>query len=99
MGAGISVYEGVKHLLNPHPIENPTINYIVLAFAMIFEGVAWFFAWREFSKVQGRYGTIRAVQRGKDPSMFVVLFAVVVGLVVYSGQPDDYEVGGFEWSF
>jgi cation diffusion facilitator family transporter len=85
VGAGISVYEGVRHLLHPVPVENPTVNYIVLGLAMIFEGVAWFFAWREFSKVQGRYGTIRAVQRGKDPSMFVVLFedtAAMLGLIV-----------------
>lgn len=85
MGAGISVYEGVKHVLDPHPVENPTINYIVLAFAMIFEGAAWFFAWREFRKLKGGHGYIRAVQRGKDPSLFVVLFedtAAMVGLIV-----------------
>ena len=85
MGAGISVYEGVKHLLHPHAIENPTINYVVLAFALLFEGAAWFFAWREFRKVKGSHGYIRAVQRGKDPSLFVVLFedtAAMVGLIV-----------------
>lgn len=84
-GAGISVYEGIKHLLHPQPIENPSVNYIVLALAMVFEGVAWFFAWREFSKVKGRFGYIRAVQRGKDPSLFVVLFedtAAMLGLIV-----------------
>jgi len=85
VGAGISVYEGVKHLLHPKPIENPQINYIVLALAMVFEGAAWFFAWKEFRKVKGGYGYIQAVQRGKDPSMFVVLFedtAAMLGLVV-----------------
>ena len=85
MGAGISIYEGIKHLLDPHPVENPTINYIVLAFAMLFEGAAWFFAWREFRKLKGSHGYIRAVQRGKDPSLFVVLFedtAAMLGLVV-----------------
>ena len=85
VGAGISVYEGVKHVLHPKPIENPQINYIVLAFAMVFEGAAWFFAWKEFRKVKGGYGYIQAVQRGKDPSMFVVLFedtAAMLGLVV-----------------
>jgi cation diffusion facilitator family transporter len=85
VGAGISVYEGVHHLLHPSPIENPATNYIVLALAMVFEGVAWTFAWKEFSKVKGSYGTIEAVQRGKDPSMFVVLFedsAAMLGLVV-----------------
>jgi divalent metal cation (Fe/Co/Zn/Cd) transporter len=79
------VYEGVKHILHPRPIENPQINYVVLALAMVFEGAAWFFAWKEFRKVKGRYGYIQAVQRGKDPSMFVVLFedtAAMLGLIV-----------------
>ena len=44
VGAGISVYEGVKHLLHPSTIENATVNYVVLALAMLFEGAAWFFA-------------------------------------------------------
>jgi cation diffusion facilitator family transporter len=26
VGAGISVYEGVRHLLHPVPVENPTVN-------------------------------------------------------------------------
>jgi cation diffusion facilitator family transporter len=85
VGAGISVYEGVKHLLHPRPIESPHINYIVLALAMVFEGGAWYFAWKEFRKVKGGYGYIQAVQRGKDPSMFVVLFedtAAMLGLIV-----------------
>jgi cation diffusion facilitator family transporter len=69
VGAGISVYEGVKHLFHPRAMENPTINYIVLAFAMLFEGAAWLFAWKEFRKVKGGHGYIRAVHRGKDPSL------------------------------
>jgi cation diffusion facilitator family transporter len=85
VGAGISVYEGVQHLLHPHPIQNPVVNYIVLALAMVFEGGAWLFAWREFSKVKGSYGYFEAVHRGKDPSLFVVLFedsAAMLGLVI-----------------
>ena len=39
VGAGVSIYKGVHHLLHPAPIQNPNINYIVLALAMIFEGV------------------------------------------------------------
>jgi cation diffusion facilitator family transporter len=85
VGSGISAYEGVRHLLHPTPINNPIVNYVVLAFAMVFEGGAWIFAWKEFSKVRGRYGYIEAVHRGKDPSLFVVLFedsAAMSGLVI-----------------
>ena len=85
VGAGISLYEGVRHLLHPQPVENPVVNYIVLAFAMLFEGGAWYFAWKGFTKAKGPYGYVEAVHRGKDPSLFVVLFedtAAMLGLVV-----------------
>src|SRR6056297_2103935 len=45
VGAGISIYEGIHSLMDPHPVKNPFINYIVLGLAMIFEGFAWYFAW------------------------------------------------------
>jgi len=85
VGAGVSIYEGVQHILVPKPIQNPSINYFVLALAMAFEGAAWYFAFREFSRAKGKWGYIEAVQRGKDPSMFVVLFedsAAMLGLIV-----------------
>ena len=85
VGAGISVYEGIRHLLDPSPIGNPTINYVVLGIAMVFEGGAWYFAFTEFTKTKGKWGYVEAVQRGKDPTLFVVLFedsAAMMGLLV-----------------
>lgn len=91
LGAGISVYEGIKHLLevaadpeHAH-MKDPTINYIVLGLAMIFEGGALFFAWREFATHKGDMGYFEAIRNGKDPTMFLVLFedaAAMLGLVV-----------------
>ena len=84
VGAGISVYEGIKHLLHPRTLEDPTINYIVLGLAMLFEGAAWTIALKEFRKVKGSLGYFEAVKRGKDPTMFVVLFedsAAMLGLL------------------
>ncbi|MBW9274170.1 MAG: cation diffusion facilitator family transporter, partial [Candidatus Thiodiazotropha sp. (ex. Lucinisca nassula)] len=85
LGGGISIYEGIKHLQHPEPIANPLINYIVLGLAMVFEGAAWLFAFREFSRAKGKWGYLEAVQRAKDPSIFVVLFedtAAMLGLIV-----------------
>ena len=85
LGAGISIYEGVHRLMEPEPLGDPTINYIVLGLAMIFEGGAWFFAFKEFSKVKGSRGYLEAVKEGKDPTFFVVLFedcAAMLGLFV-----------------
>lgn len=85
LGAGISIYEGIIHIMHPEPIKNAFINYIVLGLAMLFEGAAWFFAFTEFTKVKGKWGYVEAVQRSKDPTIFVVLFedsAAMLGLLV-----------------
>ncbi len=85
LGGGISIYEGILHIRYPQPISNPTINYIVLGLAIIFEGAAWYYAFREFNRVRGQWGFLEAIQRAKDPTIFVVLFedsAAMLGLVV-----------------
>ena len=85
LGAGISLYEGVLHILHPADLSDPTINYIVLALAIIFEGAAFTFALKEFKAAKGQLSYIDAIKQGKDPSMFVVLFedgAAMLGLFV-----------------
>lgn len=85
LGAGVSIYEGVRHILAPEPIKNPHVNYIVLSLALLFEGAAWYMALKEFQKGKGKWSYIKAVQRAKDPSIFVVLFedtAALLGLLV-----------------
>jgi len=85
VGAGVSIYEGIHQIGEQRPIENPSINYAVLGLAMVFEGAAWYLAFSEFKKVKGNWGFVEAVQRGKDPSMFVVLFedsAAMLGLIL-----------------
>ena len=85
VGAGISIYEGIHSLIDPHPVQNPLINYIVLGLAMIFEGFAWYFAWKEFDKASGDRGYYETVRKEKNPTIFVVLFedsAALLGLLV-----------------
>lgn len=85
VGSGISIYEGIHSLMDPHPVQNPMINYIVLGLAMIFEGFALYFAWREFDKARGERGYYEAVRKEKNPTLFVVLFedsAAMLGLIV-----------------
>ncbi len=85
LGAGISLYEGVIHIIHPAEIRDPTINYIVLGLAIIFEGAAFTFALKEFKAAKGQLSYFDAIKQGKDPSMFVVLFedgAAMLGLVV-----------------
>jgi cation diffusion facilitator family transporter len=85
VGAGISIYEGVRHIIHPRPMGSPQVNYVVLGLAMIFEGAAWYYALKTFKKHKKHRGYFQAVREGKDPSMFVVLFedsAAMLGLVV-----------------
>ena len=85
LGAGISIYGGITHIIHPSEIKDPLINYIVLFLAILFEGAAFFFALKEFKKVKGKYTYLEAVKHGKDPSMFVVLFedgAALLGLLI-----------------
>jgi cation diffusion facilitator family transporter len=83
LGAGVSFYEGVIHILDPEPIRNVNVTYIVLGLSMLFEGFSWFVALKEFRTSKGRLGYIEAVRLSKDPSVFTVLFedsAALLGL-------------------
>jgi cation diffusion facilitator family transporter len=85
VGAGVSFYEGVHHLLHPEPIERPLVNYIVLGIAALFESGSWTVAYREFREAKGARGWLVAVHRGKDPTDFAVLFedtAALAGIAV-----------------
>ncbi|MEQ8666846.1 MAG: cation diffusion facilitator family transporter [Rhodospirillales bacterium] len=84
IGAGVSLYEGVVKISEPHPVTNPIVNYIVLSAAMCFEAVAWWIAFKEFRKRKGRYGFFDAIRRSKDPALFTVLLedtAAMLGLI------------------
>lgn len=85
VGAGVSFYEGIIHILAPEPVANPIVNYVVLGFATVFEGASWSVALKEFRAAKGDLGYVRAVQQSKDPSVFTVLFedtAALLGLVI-----------------
>src|SRR5438105_2180844 len=85
LGAGVSMYEGIGHVLHPAAIRNPMVNYVVLALALVFESASWAVALKEFRVVKGQRGYFEAVRESKDPTMFIVLFedtAALVGIVI-----------------
>ncbi|QDC02612.1 cation diffusion facilitator family transporter [Mesorhizobium sp. 8] len=85
LGAGVSFYEGVMHIMAPEPVANPMVNYVVLGFSLLFEGGSWWVALKEFRKTKGRLGWFQAVRLSKDPSVYTVLFedsAALLGLLV-----------------
>lgn len=85
LGAGLSIYEGVRGILDPAPLKHVIVSYLVLAAAMVFEGAACSFAIREFIRQKGDRGLWQAVREGKDPALIAVLFedsAALAGLAV-----------------
>jgi len=85
LGAGVSVYEGISHVVVPVPISNAIVNYVVLGMALIFEGMSWGVAIKEFRTAKGKRGYFEAVRQSKDPTMFMVLFedsAALIGVMI-----------------
>ena len=85
VGAGVSIYEGYRHIVEPEELTDPLINYVVLAIGVLFEGTSWTIAMREFGAAKGDTGWLRAIHESKDPAGFIVLFedsAALIGLVI-----------------
>ena len=72
IGAGVSIFEGWRHIQEPEPLTSPTINYVVLAISFALEGSSWTIAVREFSKAKGDMGWWDAIHRSKDPALSLI---------------------------
>src|SRR5262249_11242908 len=84
LGAGVSLYEGIGQIHERRPISNPVANYVVIAFAFVFEGISWRIALTEFRGRKGSLGYFEAFKRSQNPPVFLVLFedtAALIGLV------------------
>ncbi len=85
LGAGVSIYEGIIHILEPEPAVSRLIAYLVLLVAFLLDGWSTVEAYREFKAAKGRTGWIEAIRRSKDPAAFIVLLenaAAMAGVVV-----------------
>ncbi|MGE3957684.1 MAG: cation diffusion facilitator family transporter [Vicinamibacterales bacterium] len=88
VGGGVSAYEGILHVLHPNPIDDPTLSYITLGIAAVFEGISWSVAVQEFRKSMGTRSAWATVRGTKDPTHFAVLFedsAALIGILVAAG--------------
>ncbi|MEH2247790.1 cation diffusion facilitator family transporter [Nostoc sp.] len=85
IGGGMSIYEGITHLINPSPLKDPMWNYIVLGMAILFEGFSWTVALKEFLPTKGKQSFWQAIKNSKDPTVFTILVedsAAILGLIV-----------------
>ncbi|MFO0579586.1 MAG: cation diffusion facilitator family transporter [Polyangia bacterium] len=84
-GGGMSIYEGITHLLHPEPLRDPTWNYVVLGAAMIFEGISWALALRELRPLRAGRTLWQTMRSSKDPTTFTIFLedsAALLGLLL-----------------
>jgi len=85
MGAGVSIYEGIEKLRDPHPISDFWVNYTVLAIALVLEGFSAYRAMVAFDSHRGPRGWLAALRASKDAALFTVLLedlAAVTGILI-----------------
>ena len=97
LGGTLSIYQGWQHLSDAQPITNIMVNYVVLGLAMVFEFGALYVALKEFNLSRGDKTVMEAVNEGKDPTLFVVVFedsAAMAGLVIAMLGLVAYQITG-----
>lgn len=85
VGACFSLAVGIQHVMNPHAIDHPIVNYVVLAIAALLEGASWWVALKEFRRRKGARGYVQAAEETKDPSTMMVFVedsAALVGIAI-----------------
>ncbi len=85
LGAGVSVYEGILHILDPEPAVSPIIAYGVLLVAFLLEGGSTIAAFRAFDAARGGKSWWRALVDTKDATTVIVLLengAAMAGLLL-----------------
>lgn len=85
LGAGVSVYEGVLHILEPERASNPLVAFAVLGLAAGLEGWSVLAALADFNQARGTRGWWSAIRRTKDAPTLVLLLenaGALVGLVI-----------------
>ena len=85
VGGGMTIYEGVTHILEPRPLEEPFWAYVILGVSMLMEGISWTFAIRALLAEKGKHSLWQTLRRSYDPSVLTVLLedtAALIGLMV-----------------
>ncbi|MDJ0636286.1 MAG: cation diffusion facilitator family transporter [Xenococcaceae cyanobacterium MO_188.B29] len=85
IGGGMSIYEGINHLIHPVPLEDPFWNYVVLGLAVFFEGYSWTVALKELIATKSEENIWQAIRSSKDPTIFTILLedsAALLGLAI-----------------
>ena len=87
LGAGYSIFEGIKAILEPEALGSLLISYVVLATSFLFEGASWLKAVRQLRREAAELdrGTLEHIKVTPDPTVKTVAFedtAALIGIVL-----------------
>ena len=88
LGAGVSVYEGVLHMLDPEPASDLLIAFAVLGVAGALESWSTWEALKGFNSARGKKSLFRALRDTKDAPTLIVLLenaGALAGLAIAAG--------------
>jgi cation diffusion facilitator family transporter len=85
LGSLFAVYEGIQKLRHPHELERPIVAVLILALAVVLEGLSFRTAVRESTPLKGDQSWWRFIRTAKVPELPVVLLedaGALIGLVI-----------------
>lgn len=97
LGGGMSLYEGIAHLVHASPPERSAWKYLVLGGSALFEAASWAVALREFVAARRGRGVWETIRTSKNPLVFTVLFedsAALLGIAVAAAGTFAADVTG-----
>lgn len=86
IGGGMSIWEGISHVLHPAEMHDPKVSLWVLSIAFVFEFASYVVGYKEVkARLREGEGLLSYVKRSKDPATFTVVLedlAALAGLVI-----------------
>ena len=85
LGAGVAIYEGILHILQPEKGTNALIAYTVLGVALVLEGWSTWEAFKAFNLSRGERTLLQAIRASKDAPTIIILLengGAIVGLML-----------------
>lgn len=86
VGGAFAVYDGVEHVIHPDREQGSRYwSYGVLGISLLFEGMSFRVAWREFQVLAKGRPWIQAVREARDPTIPLVLAedtTAIIGLAI-----------------
>jgi cation diffusion facilitator family transporter len=73
LGAGLTLYEGVRHVMHPPELGPAKWSYVVLGGSALFDGASFVIGFKQFRRDAKGRGYWRAVRESKNPTLISVV--------------------------